>query len=324
MSSVGIVLGGGGVTGASYEIAALMALELATGWNPNQAEVIVGTSGGAYVTALVRSGRLDLDSMVQRHEDREAVANRIAGHLFARDRRVRVGRWLRHGILPGLRKPGLTMLLGGPAAWSTDGLAAWVRDQCGPVADSWPTAATIITAFDVSSKRRVAFGTEAAPDVPLAEAVAASSAIPVLFQPRQVSERLYVDGGVVSGTHADLVLGNPAPLDLLIVIAPMAAEEDREGAWFYEKVFDRVGRTALGSELTRIHEEWPDTEVVVLRPSPAVLEVMRPNPLDPDAAVPTFIRALMAMRRKLADPDIWAVLERHLIPVRRRSAGQGR
>ncbi|MEX1044439.1 MAG: hypothetical protein WD020_07345, partial [Acidimicrobiia bacterium] len=101
------------------------------------------------------------------------------------------------------------------------------------------------------------------------------------------------------------------------VIAPMAADEEREGAWFYERVFDRVGRTALGTELTRIHEDWPDTDVVVLRPSPAVLAVMRPNPLDPAAAVPTFVRALMAMRRKLADPEIWAVLDRHLTQTTR-------
>lgn len=316
MSSVGVVLGGGGVTGASYEMAALMALELATGWNPSDADVIVGTSGGAFVTALVRAGRLDLDSMVQRHEDRDAVAKRISGHLFTRHRGVRIDRWVRHGLIPGIRKPGLTMLLGGPAAWTTDGLADWVRVQCGAVADAWPAKPTIITAFDVARRERVAFGTEAAPDVTLADAVAASSAIPVAFQPRAVEGKLYVDGGVVSGTHADLVLGNPKPLDLLIVIAPMAAEEDREGAWFHEKVFDRVGRTALGSELTRIHEHWPDTDVVVLRPSPSVLEVMRPNPLDPAAAVPTFIRALMAMRRKLADPDVWSVLQRHLTPTK--------
>jgi NTE family protein len=316
MSSVGIVLGGGGVTGASYEMGALMAIELATGWDPVEADVIVGTSGGAYVTALVRSGRLDLDSMVMSHEDREAVADRISGHLFTRDRSLHVARWVRHGIIPGLRRPGLTMLLGGPAAWTTDGLVDWVRAQCGTLADGWPSAPTIITAFDVADKRRVAFGTESAPEISLAEAVAASSAIPVAFQPRVVGGRTYVDGGVVSGTHADLVLGNPTPLDLLIIIAPMAAEEDRDGAWFHEKIFDRVGRTALGAELTRIHEEWPETDVVVLRPSPPVLAAMRPNPLDPAAAVPTFIRTLMVMRRRLADPTIWSVLERHLTRTR--------
>lgn len=316
MSSVGIVLGGGGVTGASYQMAALMAIELATGWDTSHADVVVGTSGGAFVTALVRAGRLDLDSMVQRHEDREAVADRISTHLFVRRPGVNVGRWVRHGLIPGLRRPGLTMLLGGPAAWDTDGLAGWVREECGPLADSWPDRPTIITAFDVIDKRRVALGTEAAPDVSLADAVAASSAIPLVFQPRALEGRPYVDGGVVSGTHADLVLASPEPLDLLIVIAPLAAEEDREGALFYERLFDRVGRRSLDEELRTIRVAWPETDIVVLRPSPAVLSVMRPNPLDPAAAVPTFIRTLMAMRRRLAAPEVWQKLDRHLTATR--------
>jgi NTE family protein len=205
------------------------------------------------------------------------------------------------------------MLLGGPAAWThrrPGRLGAGpVRSGRGFVADPKPT---IITAFDVAAKRRVAFGTESAPDVTLAEAVAASSAIPVAFHPRIVDGRAYVDGGVVSGTHADLVLGNPNQLDLLIVIAPMAADEERDGPGSTRRSSIGWAVPPSAPELTRIHEEWPETDVVVLRPSPAVLAVMRPNPLDPEAAVPTFVRALMAMRRKLADPEIWSVLERHL------------
>lgn len=312
MSSVGIVLGGGGVTGAAYQMGALMAIELATAWDTSAADVVVGTSGGAFVSALVRAGRLDLDSMIKRHEDREAVANRISNHLFVRHRGVNVGRWVRHGLIPGLRRPGLTMLLGGPAAWGTDGLAGWVREECGDLADSWPDRPTLITAFDVERKRRVALGSETAPDVSLADAVAASAAIPLVFQPRLLEGRPYVDGGVVSGTHADLVLASPHPLDLVIVIAPMAAEEDREGALFYERLFDRVGRRSLEEELQTIESRWPETDVVVLRPSPAVLSVMRPNPLDPNAAVPTFMRTLMAMRRRLATPEVWGKLDRHL------------
>ena len=34
------MLGGGGITGASFEMATLMALELATGWSPDDAEVL--------------------------------------------------------------------------------------------------------------------------------------------------------------------------------------------------------------------------------------------------------------------------------------------
>jgi hypothetical protein len=53
---------------------------------------------------------------------------------------------------------------------------------------------------------------------PLADLVAASSAVPGLFAPHRVGGHLYVDGGVRSGVRAD----QAAPADRLIVIAPLA------------------------------------------------------------------------------------------------------
>ncbi len=311
--SVGLVLGGGGVTGAAYEMAALMALELATGWNPNRAEVVVGTSAGSFVAALLRSEALDLDSLVHPGDSRQDVADRIASHLFTRRPGVKMSRWLRHGIVPGVRRPGLTLLLGSPAPWQAAGLAEWVRSQVGPAAEHWPERPTVITAFDIATRRRVAFGTVEAPEVGLADAVAASSAIPVVFQPWEIEGRQYVDGGVVSGTHADLVLGNSVPLDLVLILAPLAADEEREGAWFHERVFDRVGRTALDTEVEEIRREWPGADILILRPSTHVQAAMRPNYMDPRRAVPTFIRTVVSMRRVLARNDVWPMLERHLV-----------
>jgi NTE family protein len=315
--SVGLVLGGGGVTGAAYEMAALMALEIATGWSPNQADVVVGTSAGSFVAALLRNDSLDLDSLVHPGDSRIDVAERISTHLFSRKPGVKITRWIRHGIVPGVRKPGLTLLLGSPAPWEPSGLADWVRSQIGDeAAASWPDRPTLITAFDIQARRRVAFGTVGAPEVGLADAVTASTAIPVVFQPWEIDGRTYVDGGVVSGTHADLVLGSPTPLDLVLVLAPLAADEDRDGAWFHERVFDRVGRTALESELEEIRSAWPRADILVLRPTPHVLTAMRPNYMDPKRAVPTFIRTVVSMRRTLAQPDIWQLLDRHLVRSR--------
>lgn len=314
MSRIGLVLGGGGVTGAAYEMAALMALELATGWSANDAEAVVGTSGGAYVASLVRTGALELDCLVKTGDTREDVAARISGYLYETRRPgVKVGSWVRHGILPGLRRPGLTMLLGSPAPWSASGLASMVRDMAGPGADAWPDRPTVIAAYDIRARRREAFGTIDAPDVTLSDAVAASSAIPLLFRPYRIGGRDYVDGGVVSGTHADLVLGNIEPLDLIIVLAPMAVSEYRDGAWMHERVLDRAGATALGEELALIHERWPEADVLVLRPSPQTQDVMRPNPMDPKAAVPTFIRTLTMLKRTLTRPEIWTLIDRHLV-----------
>ncbi|CAN5757858.1 hypothetical protein BH23ACT5_BH23ACT5_20950 [soil metagenome] len=312
MNRIGLVLGGGGVTGAAYQMATLMAIELATGWSANQAEVVVGTSGGAYVTSIVRNDRLVLDSLVRREEDSDAVAERIRNHVFVKDRGARVGQWVRHGLVPGLRRPGLTMLMGSPAGYDASGLAGWVREQVGPEAEGWPSKATVITAYDVRGRHRVAFGTVDAPDVSLADAVAASSAIPLVFHPYAIDGRTYVDGGVASGTHADLLLGASEPLDFVLVIAPMAATEGRDGAWFHERLFDRVGCSALDTELALLAKAWPKAEQLVLRPVPQVLAAMRPNPMASDRAVPTFVRTLSSMKRRLASPEIWPILDRHL------------
>src|SRR5436305_13684588 len=53
---IGLVLGGGGVTGAAWLIGALDAIESETGWRGSDADRIIGTSAGAVVGALVAGG----------------------------------------------------------------------------------------------------------------------------------------------------------------------------------------------------------------------------------------------------------------------------
>ena len=309
------MLGGGGITGAAYEMAALMAIRLATGWDPDQADVVVGTSGGAFVAALVRNEALTLDSLVMPTDDRDDVAERIRRHVFTRNGGVQVRHWVRHGIVPGLRDPGLTLFLGSPAPYQADGLTDWVTSHIGEeCAARWPERPTAVVAFDLAARRRVVFGAESAPEAGMAEAVAASSAIPLLFRPYPIDGRLYVDGGVVSGTHADVVLGSKKPLDLVLVLAPMAADVSRKRARFHEKMFDRVGQRSLTEEVALIKEAWPDCEVIILSPSPSVQNSMRPNPMDSKRAVATFMRTLISMKRTLAQPEVWDRLDDHLRP----------
>ena len=325
MSRVGLVLGGGGITGAAYEMGALMAIRLATGWEPNDAEVVVGTSGGAYVAALVRNESLTLDSLVQPDDERGEVADRIRRHVFTRSPGVHVRKWVRHGIAPSITRPGLTLFLGSPAPFHAAGLAELVSTQIGEeAAASWPSRPTAIVAYDLADRSRTVFGTSTAPEIGIADAVAASSAIPLVFRPYQTEDRFYVDGGVASGTHADLVLGSEQPLDLVIVLAPMAAEVQRKRARFHEKMFDRVGQKSLTKELNLINDAWPDCEVITLSPSPSVQNAMRPNPMDASRAVATFTRTLISMKRTLAHPEVWERLDDHLPhPTALSKAGRG-
>lgn len=314
VSKVGLVLGGGGITGAAYEMAALMAIELATGWDPNDAEVLVGTSAGSFVATLVRNEALTLDSVLEPGDDREAVTERIRSHVFVKAPGVHLRKWVRHGIVPGVKNPGLTLFLGSPARYDAGGIGDWVTSHIGhEAADDWPERPTALVAHDIQSGERTAFGTSEAPEVGIADAVAASSAIPLVFRPYPIGDSLYVDGGISSGTHADLVLGHSQPLDLVLIVAPLAADIQRKRARFHEKMFDRVGVRSLAQETELIKQTWPDCDVVVLYPSPSVQNASRPNPMDPSKSVPTFMRTLISMKRTLARPDIWGKLEHHLV-----------
>ena len=93
---VGLVLGAGGLVGASWLIGALEALESETGWAPAEAEFVVGTSAGSVVGALTAGGHPagPDERLLERARDgrpgRDGAARRGAGGAgrgHARDRR---------------------------------------------------------------------------------------------------------------------------------------------------------------------------------------------------------------------------------------------
>ncbi len=313
VSRVGLVLGGGGITGAAFQFGALLTLQLATGWDPNASEVVIGTSCGALTGAMVRGNELNLQTFVGNAQSRHDVAATLRDRVFRRSRPSGTLRWMRRGLLPGLRRPDLSLVLGSPAIYSTMGLAQWVDDALGAQATVWPDHPTVIVAYDLEERKRIPFGTDEAPPAQLRNAVAASAAVPGIFQPVRIRDRWYVDGGLASGTSLDLILGADDPLDLVIVVAPLAAAERRPGARFYEDIFDHFGRTALEAEVTLVKERWPDTDILVLRPDHRVLAVARPNPMSAEAAMPVFIRTIRSMKHELAAPATWTLLSKHLV-----------
>ena len=306
------MLGAGGVTGAAYHLGALMALEMATGWDPDDAEVIIGTSSGAFVAALVRGDAMDLESIADESLGGKELEDWLHDRIYRRVPPRGLVRWFSKGVVPGVINPGVGLVLGSPAVYSTDPLAEWIDLALDSQAHTWPSKPTVLVAYDLEARRRVPFGTEAAPEISLRDAVAASSAVPLIYEPVEIDDRWYVDGGVASGTSLDLVLGSPDPLDLVVVIAPMAPTTARPGGRFYEDFMDRAGRGALATELDLVRRTWPDTDVLILRPDDRVLEVCRPNLMAVEAAVPTFLATLRSMHDELAHPSTWKVLEAHI------------
>jgi NTE family protein len=65
MGAIGVVLGGGGITGGAFHAAVLAALEEAIGFDARSAAIIVGTSAGASTGAFVRAGLGGADLMAR-------------------------------------------------------------------------------------------------------------------------------------------------------------------------------------------------------------------------------------------------------------------
>ncbi len=102
---------------------------------------------------------------------------------------------------------------------------------------------------------------------PLADLVAASSAVPGLFPPHRVDGRLYIDGGMWSATSVDAA----AEADRVIVVAPLAG-----------RVMGPMGRIAgalLGRELDRWRQRHPLATITMIRPNRAIATATGVRPL---------------------------------------------
>jgi NTE family protein len=278
---VGLVLGAGGVLGASWLIGALDAIEAETGWWAGEAERIVGTSAGAVVGALAASGipaeymsayssGRTLDGFAEAESRADALTRRVLGTEYRLQRALPPlgpGSWrLALNTLLHVRRHSPATVVAGwlPRGFiSTAPIKRLVETF---VPDAWPDHAGYwAVAADYGSGRRVAFGRDDAPDARVADAVAASCAIPGFYHPVKVAGRRYVDGGICSTSNLDLLCG--ADLDLVVCLNPMSSVAPIAGGSpadrFAGLMRAAVGRR-LGHEARKLREEG--TEVLILQP----------------------------------------------------------
>ncbi len=102
-----------------------------------------------------------------------------------------------------MNRPGVMLAGALPAgAVPTELVAAAFRPLFG---SEWPERNLWLTAVRLRDGNRVVFGRPGAPPAPVADAVAASCAIPSFFEPVTIGGVPFVDGGAHSPTNADLL-----------------------------------------------------------------------------------------------------------------------
>jgi NTE family protein len=280
------VLGGAWLTGTLHAIAR------ETGWDPGSSEVIVGTSAGAMVGALLACGVPPWFMVAHSAGENFAGLRDLTGAPASSADRSGGARYTLHRGLPGLG-PGSWRLaassLARPRRYSPAALmAGWL--PLGPVSteplkdtirrvceEGWaPHPGFWAMCVDYRTGRRVAFGREGAPPAELPDAVAASCAIPGFFRAVDIGGRRYVDGGLTSASNLDVVADEG--LDLIIALNPMSSREAATPETLGERVAGAIRRDAgrrLGAEAKRLRAAG--ATVILIQPTAEDLDAMGDN-----------------------------------------------
>lgn len=264
--------------GDPWHCGVLSRLESELGWDPRGADLIVGTSAGAFTAISLRSG-ISAGDRVARFRD-EPVSPQAA-EIYSRvttdsDEPVVARGWRERDWRPLSLEMSLKALW---PPWRADPVRAALGTvprgtRCGAAFSRrmdelhphrWTRMPTWIVAVRASDGRRVVFGRD---DVrgTIGEAAQASSAVPGVYVPARIGNVEYIDGGVHSATNADLaaMLG----FDLVIVSSAMTGASGLLG-----RITNPV-RAWLSSKLAREVDEIrrQGAAVVVVEPHPDTLE----------------------------------------------------
>jgi NTE family protein len=243
-------LGGGGITGIAWEIGVLAGLA-ASGVDLAKANAVIGTSAGSFVGAAVASG-YDLERLeaAQAEPDSDEIAVSASAETitswfqaFGAGDAVAVGR-----------------AFGKIARANPEPVPLHVRRKIVEsrlVTEDWPETLKI-TAIDAESGVLHVF--DHSSGIALADAVAASGAVPGVWPLAWIDGRSWIDGGMVSSANARLADG----YDRIVVLAPMPA-----GYGAVPGVEDDVAAMRAAAS------------VVLLSPDQESTLAIGPNPYDP-------------------------------------------
>ncbi|PTU33129.1 patatin-like phospholipase family protein [Stenotrophobium rhamnosiphilum] len=290
-----LVLGCGGVAGAAWTIPMLDAVQRQLKWDAREADILIGTSAGAVIASLLAAG-VSVDQMMasQNGTAEDCIWNHDTDTGGALPPRPALRFPAARLAIQGLR--GKVGLLAGVSGLLPEGrcdMTPFMRviDSVVPEGEWAPHPACWIVTADAKSGERVAFGRDDAPEAPMNLAVCASYGVPGWCPPIQIGDRSFMDGGILSPTSADLLLGSD--VTEAIVIAPMAStqfDHPTSMATKIERYMRRYMTRIVDREIVQLRDAG--IRVVRLEPGPADLKAFGSNMMDPRRRLRVFETAL--------------------------------
>ncbi len=296
---IGIAIAGGGPIGGMYELGALRALECAIeGLDLNRLDVYVGVSSGAFLAAGLVN-RLSTAEICQIFITGTHPEIQFKPRMFLKPAFMEYGK--RVTSLPSLAFDWWKSMVTDPTGTQlSELLTRFTGAVPTGLFDNAPIERFLrevftgpgrnndfrklekplyVVAVDLDRGQAVRFGSENWDDIPISQAVQASSALPGLYPPVDIKGRHYVDGALRRTMHASVVLDHG--IDLMIGLNPFVpfnAKSNPANANSKSKLADggllmvlsQTFRTLLQSRmqvgLEKYARQYPETDQLVLEP----------------------------------------------------------
>jgi len=350
-----LVLAGGGLSGAYYQIGALRAInDLLVDRTVNDFDIYIGTSSGALISSFIANGvspemmfrvlngsnkdirlisRKEIFKLNHKEYFRSglripAKVVKAFSHFFSN-----IGNntfidlmWSLSDVLP-------------VGFYDTSSIAGFIQhtfQELG-IDDSFSKTPHefYVIATDLGTGNRAIFGHDFI-ETPISDAIAASSALPIFYKPVTINGNEYIDGGLRGIASLDLAIEcgaklvvciNPlVPLDNNKSNGDQTREIDREK--LYERGFTTVANqtirilthSGLHDHIKQLKRTCQDVDIILIEPKPNDQKMFIPNIMQYSCRLSIAQHGFESVTYDLAAeyPKYKEILTRHAIPITRR------
>jgi predicted acylesterase/phospholipase RssA len=340
-SKTALVLSGGGIPGWMYEIGCLTALDdFFDGFSVNQFDIYVGTSAGAAVAAMLANGIKPRDIYEDIKTGKKSPANFSRKDIYSfgyQETFSMLKKFFRSlfqitkyyykskkpiSILEILEMLQESLPSGIFTLKNLDLFLENLFQQDGYSNDFRKLKkALYIPAVNLDTGRYDVFGEDGLGGfsaVPISTAVAASSAIPIVFQPVCINGNDYVDGGVGRVAYMDIAMNHGANLMWVInpiqyilndrkrVCLPSIAGKsptikEKGIAFIYDQALRINTATRIYLAVKRYRSEHPEKHFVLMQPDPSETILFSHHPVSFDAKIDIMQYGYLSTMNKLKE-----------------------
>lgn len=312
---IGIALSGGGVEGFLYQVGVIHALNRALiDRDLHEVDVISGISSGALAGALlaIRLETAEMIRSIHHASDKfppmtsqtifDLAAMDISKRVFQEsfNWKVNPNKWLANALR--------TIPTGFFKGDSIEGYFRKIFKAVGHPDDFEQLATEFyIGATDQDSFDHVIFGESGRNKMRITEALRASCAFPLLFSPKTILGRHYIDGQVTKSCNLDIVVGKGCRL--VFVIDPLkptrnykAGSAEEQGGFFGGvQVVKALCSTRFEANLKHVAGQYPDVDFIIFQPDEKCADLMSGSPMRYRIRSELIEMAYKSTLRKLRD-----------------------